>query len=384
MACLVLAVLLPRFGELRGATTQPGQTAPASRATQPVAAATQDAAATAESAGPVVPVESASATRRSPLPSFTVDAMIGQVNGQALYASRILNPLDEQLKKLGQSGSRKEFSQEARAMIRSRLEQIVLPSLLVGEAERALTDAERQRLDFIMKEQRAELLRRYGQGSLELADKTLREQMGKGFEQTLNEKRESVLIAGYMTRKLLPKVNITQRDVERYYRQHSEEFNRPPGRTVHMIVADDPGTAERVDTALAAGTPFLTVAADPALNRHEPASAGLLHRSISGDNIFGDATLNAATLALGAGENTPRMQVGSRYYWVYVDAISTGQHVTLAEAQVEIERKLVARQRQILSNEYRRRLLQEGSYNPLSEMEDAVLEVAMSRYLQPR
>lgn len=391
-----LASLGPRAGaegEAGVATTQPAgaaATAPATEGTEGVAttqeavaataatspstqeiAATQEAAAETQAAAP--------ATRRV-LPNFTVDAMIGQVNGQALYASRILDPLDEQLRKLSQARSRGQFTEAARQLIRNRLEQIVLPSLLVGEAERALTDQERARLEFIVKEQRAELIRLHGQGSLELADATLREKTGKGFEQTLREKREAILIASYMSKKLLPKVNVTQRDVERYYAQHPEEFNRPPGRTVYMIVADDAGTAERIDAALAAGTPFLEVAADPALNRHEPGRQGLLHENISGEKIFENQALNSATLALAAGESTPKMQVGSRYYWVYVEAMSTGQHVTLAEAQLQIERKLQGRQRQILSNEYRQRLLLEGSYNPLPQMEEAVLEVALSRY----
>lgn len=362
-----------------GASTQQAVTAPA---LPPALPATQQAAPAEDPAVTTQPAVVAT-TRPSALPSFTVDAMVGQVNGQALYASRILDPLDQQLRKLGRTGSRRQFAEAARQLIRARLEQIVLPSLLVGEAERALTDDERTRLEYIVKQQRAELLRLYGQGSFELADAVLREKTGKGFEQTLREKRQAILMANYASRKLLPKVNITQQDVQRYYRQHPEEFHRPPGRTIHMIATDDPAAAARIEAALAAATPFLEVAADAALNKHEPTRQGLLHENISGDRIFEDPTLNSATLALAVGEHTPKIQVGSRYYWVYLQALSTGQRVSLAEAQLQIERKLRDRQRQLLSNEYRQRLLLDGSYNPLPQMEQAVLEVALTRYAPP-
>ena len=69
------------------------------------------------------------------MPLYTVDAMVGQVNGKPIYASTVFESIFEQLAALGRSLPRAEFRQRAGQLIEARLGQIVTDALILGEAE---------------------------------------------------------------------------------------------------------------------------------------------------------------------------------------------------------------------------------------------------------
>ena len=95
---------------------------------------------------------------------------------------------------------------------------------------------------------------------------------------------------------------------------------------------------------------------------------------------LGNEPLNEATLKLAAGGHSPRMKVGSMYTWVYVDTISHGESKSLKEVQLDIERILKQQQYNRYTEEYQKRLLDEGSYNDLVEMHNRLLNICMSVY----
>jgi len=309
-----------------------------------------------------------------------VDAMVGQAGGQSVYASTILDPLADQLTSLGASLSREAFRARASELIARELGQQVVDALILTEAQRELTDENRERLNMVMKEVRAEYVRKYGKGSEELADQVLRETMGQGLDEHLRDEREGMIVRNFMRAKLLPKVNVNRLAIERYYRQHLDEFNPPAGRTIRLILANDPAKADEIERLFAEGQSFEAVAGDEQLNVHRPAQGGLFGENLSGEKIFDDAAVNAAVLALQPGEHTPRRVLGDRAAWVLVESISRPVGRTLKESQLEIEQRLRERQLQTLMMEYRQQLLEAGHFTPLPEMGEALVAVAISRY----
>ncbi len=146
-----LALLSLWFGASGCADSpQPAETQqPAARAVAAQAVASPKVeAADSDAAAPAASADSASSP--TPQPAYKVAGMVGQVNGQAIYADDVFEPMHEQLRALGQSLSRQDFRQRAEVLIRGRLDQIMTDSLILGEAQRDLSERERQGLKRIM------------------------------------------------------------------------------------------------------------------------------------------------------------------------------------------------------------------------------------------
>ena len=318
----------------------------------------------------------------SPVPvgsRFTVDAMVGQVNGQPLYAGTVLEPIIEQLKALGRALPRQEFLERARQLIEARVGQMVADALIVGEAESDLSQQEHAGLANILKQQREELIRFWGKGSVAVAEETLVRQTSRSLDQTLTETRQRMLVQRYLRQKLFPKINVTRKDVQRYYEDHLDEYNPAPRRTLRVIYVEDPAHAQQVDGMLAQGRPFAEVASLP-LNRYRREDGGLMSEQAEGDQVFGQEELNHAMLRLQIGEHSPRVQADGRYWWVALDAVETAASRSLNEVQLEIEALLRRQRFQALTEQYRRTLFTKGSYNSIETMSRAIVEVAASRF----
>lgn len=313
------------------------------------------------------------------MPLFTVDAMVGQVNGKPIYASRVFEAILEQLAALGRSLPQGEFRQRAAQLIEARLVQIVTDALILGEAESALTAQEQAGLQNILKQQREELIRFWGKGSIALAQENLVRQTSRDLDQTLAETRQRFIVQRYLRQELFPKINVTRKDIERYYNDHLDQYNPPTTRTLRLIRVEDPAAADQIDQALGQGQPFEQVASLP-INKYRPAGGGLMFDKAQGDQVFGQPQLNEAMLRLTVGEHSPRIYVDNTYWWIGVESINTPQGQSLTEVQLEIESLLQRQQFQELTRQYRQQLFKTGSYNPLEQMNRALLEVAMNRF----
>ncbi len=317
--------------------------------------------------------------------SLVIGGMVGQVNGQPIYASEVLEPLDDMLTTMGRQHSRESFRrvivrpmQDGTRVIPDRLWSIVMNTLILAEAERDLSDQEQFFVNNMLKERREELLRQ-SLGSLTLANARTRQRTGRDLTEELDEQRKAMIVGRYVHQKLDPKLNVTQRHIKQYYRSHVEEFNDPPGRTLRMIRTSKARHANRIDEMLAAGELFSKVASLP-LNEKNPQEAGLYSERAAGDRIFGIESLNEAALGLAEGEHSPRITVGNQHVWLYVEKLHPGRQVTLQDAQRNIRNRLRQVQYSHLFNEYREKLRSEGSFTPVEQMTEVLVDVATSLY----
>lgn len=318
---------------------------------------------------------------QAPSGGYTVDAMVGQVNGRAIYAGFVFSEIGEALAGLGRSVPREEFRRQARELIIGRLNQIVLDSLILGEAERDLSEQEQLGLQALVAQQRENLLRR-GYGSESLTNEILLEETGRDLEQSLQDYRQRLLVSRYLQQKLFPKINITRKDIERYYTDHPEEFNPPASRTLRLIRVATEADADKVDAMLAQGRPFVEIAESP-INRYNPTAKGTLETKATDGKVFGIDALNQAIAPLQQGGHSPRVETPQGFWWVMLEKVEAGQARTLREAQLQIENFLRAQRFRYLTQRYNEERLRNGSYNPLDQMADALLDVAMNRYALP-
>ena len=333
--------------------------------------------------------------------TFTVNAMIGQVNGRPLYASTVLEPLAGQLRAWGSTLSARDFRTATNKLVGERLYQIVFDTLFLGEAERHLTENERFGLKVNLRMNREELVRRYGNGSEPQADEEMRKKTGKGLNETLDNVKQSILIRKYQDDVIMPKITVSRRDVERFYYdpKNYEKFNPKPGRKIRMIRVATAPQASEIDRLLAAGKPFAEVAKER-FNQNNRDGGGLMVTKdakdntiefIQGDKVFGIEPLNTAVLALKAGQHSPRIVTGSgateTYWWVFVEEINEGKHVPIREAQLQIEQQIRGMQYLMLEQRYRKKLFEDAGYNleattnnPMAEMGQALVEIAVNVY----
>ena len=328
---------------------------------------------------PDTPASTALNNSPAEVATYHVAGMVGQVNGRAIYARSIFKDVHERLTDLGQRLPASQFRQQASAMLQGRLKQIVMDALILGEAKNQLTEQNQQGLLAFLKEERKKLIRELGRGSEELANERSRTTSGLTLDQRINERRNQMVVQNYLKAKLWPKINVSRKDIERYYHDHFEEFNPPEGRTIHLLRTNDDNVANQIDKELEKGRSFLDIAGDNVLNPRDWEKKGLFGSGIKG-KPFGNDALNDVTLKLNSGEHSDRMKVGSMHTWVYVAQVSQGETRSLREVQLEIERTLKQQQYNRYTEDYQMRLLNEGSYNDMSEMHTRLLNICMSVY----
>jgi hypothetical protein len=324
------------------------------------------------------------AVARTAANAYNVDGMIGQVNGQPLYAAKLFEPLDVTLTRLGSDPDipRDEFRRQARQLIRNQLNTTIEDALLFGEAQRDLPESERGYVEARVHEYRDELIRKWGAGAPILADSELREKKGRSLDQMLEEYRQHLIIGRYINLKVVMKINITRRDIERYYYTHPDQFNPKPGRVFRLISCDDPDDADKIDAELAAGKSFVTVASSDLNHSAHRDEGGLYSKDPLVGNL-GLEPLNDALMKLHPGQASPRVTVGRACYWLYLETLSAGRSRPLREVQQTIEDMLKEQAYRREQEAYRQRLFTEGSFNPLNEMTAAMVDIAMARYAQP-
>lgn len=320
--------------------------------------------------------------------AWVVDAMVGQVNNQAIYASRVFEPIEEVLRRRGQELPADEFRTKANELIGLRLTQMVLDKLILGEAERNLKEGERRAVEGIVEEYRAELLRQYGRGSASLASATLEEQTGKNLARTLSEHRQAVVVQRFLQMKLFPKIKVTKRRVRQYYDEDPENIYHPElTREIRLIRVD----TERDRDAIVAGIKkagFLDAAENPK-NKNRPDQQGRFGK-VTGDAPLPYEQVNQAIATLKEGEYSEALEVTlpnnqKEYWWVYVEQINVPEPVPFdSDVQVKITEKLRAERFQYLTTEYRRSLLEEGNYESMNKMMEQLMQVAFSRYYRPK
>ena len=305
-----------------------------------------------------------------------VEGLIGHVAGQPLYAHRVLDGLEDELRAIGQRETRAGFRNRATELIRRRLASLVIDALVLQEAERVLTVGEREGLRQLIEFQREELLRRYGQGSIALAQRNIVEQTGTRLDRSLQDFRESVLIRTYLDRKIDPLVNVSRRDIARYYRDNYTSFNPPAERDVRLLWARDAADAEAIRDRLNAGEAFAEIAAEP-LNQY-PGKAAVY--PIEGEVMFGFDAIDAAVSELDQGQWVGPIEQQGRYWFVQLDRLTGEDGTTLMDAQAQIERTLRDDQGRRLREDFFDRLRTAGSFTDERAMTEAVLQIATSKY----
>ena len=324
----------------------------------------------------------------SEAPSYSVNAMVGQVDGKPIYADEVLNPMSSFLEERGKRLPEPEFRAQTAPRIDERLKQIVITELILSDAVRDLDERQVAGVKHMVAERRAELIRTKGQGSELLAEQAIRNETKNiyGLDDYVEQYRKGLIINSYRQKHIIPEIVIPRRMIEQYYVRHPQEFNTPAQRVIRWIRVELKD-ADKIQAMLDEGKPFAEVASTD-LNRNNPENGGLFGATgiTEGDKVFPPILqgLNEALPSLGEGEYSKPVEVNDFVCWVYVEKRLEARSVSLFEAQDEIRQKLTEQAFNERMKQYRLDLLESGRFDPIPEMRGALVEVATGRYLKTK
>jgi len=311
---------------------------------------------------------------------YTVDAMIGQVNGKPIYASSVFRRVGlEQLRRLGERNDPRAFAREIQPLMNDTVRQMVTDALLLAEAEASLTEQEEKGLLGALQQFREQLISEAG-GFIGGAQAKLRKERGMTLEEAVEERRQEILIQKYMRERLFPRINVNRRKVERYYHDQADQFNPPAQITVRLVIAPNPDTAAQVsramqrdkfDEAAAAFAEQLMVSPDPrTFNARKEAFDQLAFEP-----------LNTQIRQLEPGEVSPRLDIGQgRTAWVKLIDVQQPESKPLKDVYLQIERRLRAADFERANRDYMQQLLEEGNHTPIDQMMRTLMVVATNRF----
>lgn len=317
-----------------------------------------------------------------------IDALITHIAGEPMFASQILIENEGSLRSMASQTTPAEFRQRAFASLEGSVMQYVLNNLAVAEAQSTLTEREEQYIAGLMNYRKQELIRQYGEGSLIVAEARIQEVHGMSLNEFMRiNVRERRLVDMYLQKTLDPLVNVTRRDIERYYKEHPELFNPDPKFIVRRIRVGTEAEATEIKEQLDAGKPFEEVASNE-INQTSPDQGGLWS---DGDpinpGVFRFTGLNDAYAGLDDNEWAGPLEETlandrKRYWFVYVDDKIGGVSRPLVEAQDAIHNTLVDEQKRLYQARINQRLFRRASItnSDLRNYTAQIVEIAVARY----
>ncbi|MFN0011632.1 MAG: hypothetical protein ACKVS8_08320 [Phycisphaerales bacterium] len=335
------------------------------------------------------PKSQVSGTARPAEAPLLVDALVGQINGKPVYASKFLAPLDGRLRaKVTELDNNRAWQREAGKIIYETLIDQIRDELFLAEARAKLSPEQRQGLLAFVDQLRRNFASQ-SLGSEELAEERAREQEGVSLDKKITDERDKALIRTLVSSEVNPRVNVSWKDIQRQYERDEKLYNPNPAANIRMIwVGERRAEAiKSVTDQLVAGTSFTTLAGSD-LNEFSPAEGGLIERvfepPFGSGRLWEDPTLNDNARKLTVGSTVGPFVYQGFQVWMHLDSISQKSGRSLEEAQIEIANKLRNQRFNDETNRLFNRILERGSRTNERDMTERLLLIASERYLLPQ
>jgi hypothetical protein len=156
--------------------------------------------------------------------SYTVNANIGSVNQQPIFANDLFRPIDATLRKIA-STPHTDFRQAAAPIIHTQLQNMISEIIIDKAAEAAMTEDDRARVQIYVGLQRNQILSENG-GSEAAAEAALAKE-GTSVAKKLAELRRIFVRKYYFQKHLAPRIQITRAMVLAEYEKDPKKWQEP-------------------------------------------------------------------------------------------------------------------------------------------------------------
>lgn len=183
--------------------------------------------------GEIVGVEETTAVRVAVGERYTIDGLIGQINGRPLYVEEFLSPIAARLMRIAADP---ETSRAAKVTaiaerVSKRFDDYVNDELVIAEAESKLNPEAQMGVFGWLASVREETIAMRG-GTRAMAEASIAEEYDMTLDEFMEARRSIALATSLLQKRVEPRAIVSWRDVEQEYRRRYAEFN--PRATIKL------------------------------------------------------------------------------------------------------------------------------------------------------
>ena len=197
---------------------------------------------------------------------YTIDGLVGQINGRPIYVEDFLKPIAAQLMRLKADPdlTRAEVVAELEGMVSFRFRDVVDSELIIAEAEGQLNPEMQKGLFGWLANVQEETIAALG-GTRATAEASLAEEFDMTLDEFLEHRRTTALRNSILEKRLAPRVIVSWRDIRQEYNRRKAEFNPLPvmelGRIRFHKTRDETSIAT-ISARIAEGASFATLVSE--------------------------------------------------------------------------------------------------------------------------
>lgn len=180
---------------------------------------------------------------------FIVGTVLAEVNGQPVYADKVLARLDADLRAQARRLGEREFRNHAANVIRRQVEELIRDELEFAAAQRSNSDEERDMAAHLTSMWRQREITRAG-GSLAVARQRWLEpadgSQGIDFDEKVMEQYRLYMVLIHYQRHVWPRVQVSADDMRRFYDRYRDElFSEKPAIRFRRIRIEARGDRDK-------------------------------------------------------------------------------------------------------------------------------------------
>jgi parvulin-like peptidyl-prolyl isomerase len=321
---------------------------------------------------------------------MTVGAVVVEINGQPIYADKVLQSLNAEFASEAKQRDEQSFRVFAENEIKNQVYRFVNDELIYAQAENVLDQQEKDLANQLTMMWRQRMVTE-NDGSLQEARAKFAAD-GIDFDEALKEKYRQNMTAIYIEKKIRPKVQVTAHEMREYYDKHlTTEFSEPDTvqyRLITINVAKSGSREEALkriqDIAARAqkGEDFQSLASqyndDDRLARNGGLESPMQKGALKSEQ------LNKAVFSTPQGQLTGIIDGGDNFYIAKIENIKPGRTQPFDDPKVQesVKNTLQKEQMEPLLQRERDKRLANGVMVPNPPLFDPVVEMAMQKYPQ--
>ena len=321
--------------------------------------------------------------RVKPGEKWTIESLIGQINGRPVYAGKFMTSIEDRILRLVAENPPGNAQRLIEKLIQDRFQQYINNELIISEAEGMLSP-EMQAGIFAWIQSIQEQTVAGNGGNRTSASQSIEDQFGMNMEQYLKEKRDEALASDLLRRRVEPRTIVSWRDVERQYSMLEKEFNPEPRITIGRIrlQVSDQLEIQNVQERFKRGETFAQVAT--ALNVPDGGKwqqYPLPKNGLAGLELADD--IKKILLAVENGQVTEELRKGSTATWYCVTNVQQQATRSIFESALQrsIRRGLKEQRGAYERNRYLASLRDRWVTNDIDQMTKRLIVIAWERYL---
>ena len=163
-----------------------------------------------------------------------VEALAMTVDDTVITVGDIFDPIRIELDELGRTAGKEEFLKRAGELIGEEIQRQVGEALVYADAVKNLSEPEMAYVDGLVADRLRDMIVSVGGSRSKLVEQMRAE--GLDLDDYLRQYQRTTVTRMYLSRRITPTLNVSRKEMWRYYVTHADEFDKP-GRVKMQVMA---------------------------------------------------------------------------------------------------------------------------------------------------